>query len=67
MGTERKPEKLITVHEAAVILGLKECTVRLWLDRGVLRKIKLGKKAVRIPVVDVIKLVDESTVQRGGV
>jgi excisionase family DNA binding protein len=55
----RQPEKLTTVREAAVLLGLKECTVRLWMYRGILGRVKLGTKAVRIPVADIARLIDE--------
>ncbi len=61
MQIERLPARLLTVREAAVLLGLKEGTVRLWMYRGILTKVRLGTKAVRIPVTDVVRLIAEGT------
>jgi excisionase family DNA binding protein len=40
--------QLLNVEEAAKMLGVKKSTVRAWLFKGRLRRVKLGR-AVRIP------------------
>lgn len=54
---------LITVREAARRLGLRESTIRAWLQKKRLAKVKLGR-AVRIPETEIDRLVREGTVAR---
>jgi excisionase family DNA binding protein len=52
---------LITVREAARRLGLRESTIRAWLQKKRLAKVKLGR-AVRIPVTELQRLIREGHV-----
>jgi excisionase family DNA binding protein len=45
---QAKPSDLLTVTEAARMLGLKETTVRDWILRRKIDYLKLGAKAIRI-------------------
>jgi excisionase family DNA binding protein len=57
--------ELLTVAEAAGMLRLQEKTIRKWLlDRRV-SYAKLGG-AVRIPMSEIDRLIDEGTVNRAG-
>lgn len=60
--------KLLTVNEAAEILGIKPSTVRAWIQkREKLEVVKLGR-AVRIPSDSVFTFIKANTRQpgRGG-
>lgn len=46
--------KLLTVGQVAELLGLRECTVRLWLSQGKFAYAKLGR-SVRIPADEIKK------------
>jgi excisionase family DNA binding protein len=48
MKTYDTAGKLLTVSQTAEVLGMKECTVRLWLSQGKFTYAKLGR-SVRIP------------------
>jgi excisionase family DNA binding protein len=48
--------KLHTVTEVAEILGMRECTVRLWLSQGKFTYAKLGR-SVRIPADEIEKFI----------
>jgi excisionase family DNA binding protein len=53
--------RFITVKEAASLLGLAEVTLRVWLAKRRLEYIRIGR-AVRIPVAEITRLVDEGTI-----
>jgi excisionase family DNA binding protein len=53
--------RFVTVKEAASLLGLAEVTVRVWLAKRRLEYTKIGR-AVRIPVAEITRLVDEGTI-----
>jgi excisionase family DNA binding protein len=48
-----------TRREAADIIGVTPHTVDALLDDGTLRRIRIGKRLVRIPVADVLVLVGQ--------
>jgi excisionase family DNA binding protein len=54
--------ELLTVREAARRLGLRESTVRAWLQQRRIEKVKLGR-AVRIPRRTLEVLIERGTVQ----
>lgn len=60
---------LLTVQEAASLLGIRAATVRRWIfDRNRLTYVKVGR-AVRIPRASVDQLIEKNTfapVQTGG-
>jgi excisionase family DNA binding protein len=53
--------KLLTVGEVAELLALKESTIRAWLLARRLVKVRIGRRAVRIPLNAVEKLIAEGT------
>lgn len=51
-------DKMVRCSEAASMLGLKESTVRRMLLRGDLPRIKVSRRAVRIPL-EAVRLIME--------
>ncbi len=54
-------EKLLTVRETAVRLGLRECTIRSWLTLRKLPRVNCGR-AVRIPARAVEEFIERNTI-----
>jgi excisionase family DNA binding protein len=50
---------LISVPEAARLLGVKECTIRAWLLRRLVSKVRVGRRTVRIPRSEIERLIIE--------
>ena len=63
-------KSLMTVRDAARRLALKEATVRAWMAARRIGYIRVGRRAVRIPLSEVERLLNEGTVpareQRNG-
>jgi excisionase family DNA binding protein len=59
-------EKLLRLKDAADLLSLKECTLRKWALRRVIRTIKLGS-AIRIPESEIVRLIAQGEVPARGV
>jgi excisionase family DNA binding protein len=57
-------DRLLTVREAAERLALREGTIRAWLSRRRLPKVRLGR-AVRIPAEAVEALIFAGTIPAG--
>lgn len=55
------PTDLTTVKKGAARLSVSEKALRLWLARGLLPRVKLGR-SVRIPVDAIERLIEENTV-----
>jgi len=53
--------RLLRVSEAAQYLNVKESTIREWLTRGKITRVRVGERCVRIPLDALEKLVDEGT------
>lgn len=53
--------RFVTVKQAAALLGLAEVTVRVWLAKRRMEYVRMGR-AVRIPIAEITRLVDEGTV-----
>jgi len=56
-------EKLLTVREAAQILGIKEQTLHLWASQRRIPHYKLGKKAVRFKEEELTAWIDARRVE----
>lgn len=56
-----KRGKLLRVVEVAERLNLRESTVRSWLHEGRLPRVKIGRKAVRIPEEAVEKIIRQGS------
>jgi len=52
---------MLTVYEAAKILGLRESTIRDWILRRRITFAKLGR-SVRIPQSEIDRLIEASTI-----
>jgi len=59
-------DRLLTVRETAVRLGLTEDTVRKWASTGRLTKVLIGPQTVRIPLSSVERFIEERTVRKEG-
>jgi len=53
---------LLTVPEAAARLALRESTVRAWILRRRISKVRVGRRAVRVPAAEIERLIREGTV-----
>ncbi len=54
--------RLLRVSEAAELLAVRESTIRAWLLTRRLAKVRLGRRAVRIPATEVERIIAEGTV-----
>lgn len=54
--------ELLTVSEAARRLAMKESTIRAWLLTRRIAKVKLGRRAVRVPLSEIERLIKEGTI-----
>ena len=52
---------MLTVAEAAAVLGIKEATVRAWILKRKVTYVKLGR-VVRIPAKELEMLIERATV-----
>ena len=58
-----KPEEiLLSVPQVAEQLAIKESTVRAWLLRRQLEYVRVGKRSVRVPLREVLRVIAEGTV-----
>ena len=55
-------DRLLTVPEAAHFLGVKERTLRDWLAFRRLPRVKLGRRAVRVPLSALRHFVEVHTI-----
>jgi excisionase family DNA binding protein len=57
-------QQLLRVSEVAERLALKESTIRAWLLARRLAKVHVGRRAVRVPVSEVERVIVEGTVPK---
>lgn len=55
----REGQLLLTIPEAAARLALKESTVRAWLLARRLSKVRVGRRAVRVPASEIDRIIAE--------
>ena len=55
-------QRLLRVSEAAEFLAVKESTVRAWLLRRKIGKVRVGARAVRIPASEIERIIAEGTI-----
>jgi len=53
---------MLTIREAAQRLGIRESTVRAWTSQRRLGFVRVGRRAIRIPLSEI-----EKVIQRGFV
>ena len=58
-GTE---QELLTTFQVAERLAMKESTIRAWLLARRLSRVRVGRRAVRIPASEVERIIAEGTV-----
>jgi len=58
----KAPLQLLTVSEVAARLAVKESTIRAWLLCRRLSRVRVGRRAVRVPVTEVDRIIAEGTV-----
>jgi excisionase family DNA binding protein len=55
-------QQLLTASEVAERLAIKESTIRAWLLARRLARVRVGRRAVRIPVSEVERIIAEGTI-----
>lgn len=55
-------DRLLTVEEAAHMLGISPKTLYVWSSRGKIQKVKIGK-TLRFRHSTLMKLLDDSTIE----
>jgi excisionase family DNA binding protein len=55
-------QQLLTTAQVADRLSMKESTIRAWLLARRLLHVRIGRRAVRIPVCEVERIIAEGTV-----
>ena len=58
--------QLLRVEEAAALLNMKPSTIRAWLLRRKLSKVRIGERSIRIPATEVQRIIAEGTVPAKG-
>jgi excisionase family DNA binding protein len=54
--------RLLRVEEAAELLAVKPSTIRAWLLGRKIGRVRVGERAVRVPLSEVDRLVAEGTI-----
>jgi excisionase family DNA binding protein len=54
--------KLLTLEQAAERLGLKVVTARMWASTRKIGRVKLGRRAVRIPESEITKIIERGLI-----
>ena len=54
--------EFLTVRQVAEVLNLKECTIRAWVLARRLAYVRIGRRALRIPVAEIERLISQGTV-----
>ena len=62
MNDRHKFLNLLRIDEAAEFLNVRPSTIRAWLLRRKLPRVRVGVRAVRIPLEALQKLVAENTI-----
>jgi excisionase family DNA binding protein len=55
-------QNLLTIPEVAQQLAIKESTVRAWILTRRLGRVKVGRRAVRVPASEVDRLIAEGLI-----
>jgi excisionase family DNA binding protein len=56
-------EQLLTVREAAKALALQPGTIRAWCYQRRLFPVRIGKRAVRIPLAELHRIIREGSAE----
>lgn len=63
---QAKATELLTVPEAARRLALKESTLRAWLLTRRIAKVRVGARAVRVPLAEIERIIREGFIPARG-
>jgi excisionase family DNA binding protein len=63
LGGSQNMKRLLTVFEAANYLGLQPSALRAWMSARKIPFVRVGARAVRIPLAVVEELIENGTVQ----
>ncbi len=55
-------KRLLRVEEAAELLAVKPSTIRAWLLRRKIGRVRVGARAVRVPASEVERLIREGEI-----
>lgn len=64
MGIGPRGVHLLTVSEVAARLNLRESTIRAWLLRRRICWVRVGRRAVRVPLSEIDRIIAQGTVPR---
>jgi len=59
--------ELLTVDQAAAELTLKPKTIRLWIASRRIGHVRIGERAIRIPISEIDRLIEEGTIPAADV
>ena len=62
MKDKSTEQRLLRVEEAADLLAVKPSTIRAWLLRRRIGKVRIGQRAVRIAASEVERIISEGTI-----
>jgi excisionase family DNA binding protein len=62
MGHRATGQQLLRISEAAEQLAVKESTIRGWLQARRISKVRVGRRAIRIPTSEVKRLISDGMV-----
>ena len=54
--------RLLRVEEVAALLAIKPSTVRAWLLARRIGKVQVGRRAIRIPMLEVERIISEGMI-----
>ena len=61
-SNDRRELELLRVEEFAAILNVKPSTVRAWLLKRRIARVRIGSRAVRIPAGEIERIITNGTV-----
>jgi excisionase family DNA binding protein len=59
---KRATEQLLTAAQVAERLSMKESTIRAWLLARRLSHVRVGRRAVRVPVSEIERIIAEGSI-----
>jgi len=60
--TRTRGGQLLRISEVAELLAVKESTIRAWLLARRLPRVRVGRRAVRVPLAEVERIIAEGTI-----
>lgn len=66
METRVSEHQLLTTAQVAERLAMKESTIRAWLLARRLSHVRVGRRAVRVPLTEVNRIIAEGSVPSRG-